>query len=493
MNLLLPISILTISYFANEGKEEPGEFPRFQDVFSEVNNHFTELKDPLITGTIGKILRRIMGALLIPPNYQNQNHSSADQSTSKSDQQTKPRHSHESNKKTFDSLMLNLRSQMLMNSNSSASLAEQSMQGSGLGGGFFPNPASVRSTRGSSCSQMPLRPSFLDEEELKLLENAKLPLIHGSQAGNGHSVAMETRTNEQKQQLIQDIFLASVVELEECCEDCVHKYNAINQFINKNAIEFNEFVSSLNCLDAAKSIDTSDSSMIDPYEFNRHLKQRMLAECVENCSDHQLCHSNAIYGQHQETDIDMAIKMKESQERFANLKLKFSPIKNRSDTTTASPTRSSKTLSKSVSEKRLLRNNSFRTAIGEIDEMKNESLLTGFPTTQPNKIQKRTPQIESVIQRSLKQSQSQSDEANFKRPCDPADAGCDSQLQYIGKSMSMNSIQGILSESTEESAESAGRNERKRKLMQSSTNSLSKLRIYDKVKQSFQPLIVGTK
>ena len=154
----------------------------------------------------------------------------------------------------------------------------------------------------------------------------------------------------------------------------------------------------------------------------------------------------------------MAIRMKESQERFANLKLKFSPIKHEKASTVG------RTMSKSVSEKRLHRNNSFRTAIGEIDT-KNETLSNVFASTgQPlgNRLQKRTLPIESTIQRSLSR---QDDSNNFKRPCDPGDSSL-----FISKSFSMNSIQKGDTEDT-----SAVSIEKKRKLMQSSTNSLSNL------------------
>lgn len=182
----------------------------------------------------------------------------------------------------------------------------------------------------SNCSKL-MRRSFCDEE-VRLLETAKLPIIEDNK------FSLET---EEQKQLIQDIFIASVVELEECCEDCLHKYNALNSFINKNAIEFNEFVSSLNCLEEGEKMNSE--SVIDPYEFDKHLRRL-----------------DGVSRREETEDFEEMLKMKESQERFASLKLKFSPIK--------SVEERSKTMSKCLSDKRLHRNNSFRTAIGEIDE-----------------------------------------------------------------------------------------------------------------------------
>ena len=188
-----------------------------------------------------------MGLLLIPSNYHSkfrpENPTNLN-CTSSSTPATAPLPlQHESNRKTFDTIMSSLRTQMLINGKLSS--FEPSS--------FFPygNPASVTTTRGSSGSKLPWQPSLLDEEEHKLIEKAKLLLVDEG------SVSM---THETKQQLIQDILLASVVELEECCEDCLHRYNAINMFINKNPIEFNEFVSSLNCLDSEdfKTITSDD-------------------------------------------------------------------------------------------------------------------------------------------------------------------------------------------------------------------------------------------
>ena len=90
------------------------------------------------------------------------------------------------------------------------------------------------------------RPQFLSsvnyEEELKLIEKAKLPLSSLEARGEPGKILVDT--DEQIQQLIQDILLASVVELEDCCNDCILKYNDLNNLINTNAIEFSEFVSS---------------------------------------------------------------------------------------------------------------------------------------------------------------------------------------------------------------------------------------------------------
>ena len=78
---------------------------------------------------------------------------------------------------------------------------------------------------------------------MKLIEKAE-HLLSSQEAGDEPGKIL-VGTKDQKQQLIQDILLASVVEFEDCCDDCIHKYNALNILITTNAIEFNEFMSSL--------------------------------------------------------------------------------------------------------------------------------------------------------------------------------------------------------------------------------------------------------
>ncbi len=96
-----------------------------------------------------------------------------------------------------------------------------------------------------------------DEEETKLLEKAKLPIIEPVPIG---SSIFDNETALEQKRLIHDIFLASIVELDECCEDCLQKYKAIHDFVNKNAIEFNEFMYNLNYLDDGNAKIISDNA-----------------------------------------------------------------------------------------------------------------------------------------------------------------------------------------------------------------------------------------
>jgi hypothetical protein len=350
-------------------------------VFAEVNNHFSDLSQPLITPQVACLLRNTMALLLLPASLLPSQKSAADHSaasscyftahtTNTSDYFNASAHHNQdsANKKNFDSLIHNLKTQMSKTA------------------------------------------AFYDEEEMKLVENAKLAIIESAII---EPDLIDTDAAYEHSQLIQDIFIASVVELEECCEDCLHKYNAIHRFINRNAIEFNEFVSSLNHLDDAYVRTVSESACNPPSSESSN------------------------------STADAALRMKESRERFASLKLKFSPIKK---------TEPAGNLQDSKNVKRLhRRNNSFRTAIGEIE--KNESFATAVE--QPFKMQKTC----NNTGRKEEDLSTINDTSAFKLPFNPDSSDSSS----ICKSFSLNSI----------ASNSSQVNERKRKLLQNSSYCLT--------------------
>jgi len=192
-----------------------------------VNNHFNDLTQPLITPQVACLLRNIMALLLLPDrllqSHNNDSNSSVASScyytahtTNNSDYSNISVQHNEFNKNTLDSLH------------------------------------SVKS------HMTPISKSKIyDEEETKLLEKAKLPIIEPVPIG---SSIFDNETALEQKRLIHDIFLASIVELDECCEDCLQKYKAIHDFVNKNAIEFNEFMYNLNYLDDGNAKIISDNA-----------------------------------------------------------------------------------------------------------------------------------------------------------------------------------------------------------------------------------------
>ena len=92
--------------------EEPDEYPPFKDVFAEVNNHFNDLSEPIITAEVGCLLRKTMALFLLPPTLMSDINTSNSTAHSAYFTPNSSIFHHDANKKTFDSLLLSFKSQM---------------------------------------------------------------------------------------------------------------------------------------------------------------------------------------------------------------------------------------------------------------------------------------------------------------------------------------------------------------------------------------------
>ena len=118
---------------------------------------------------------------------------------------------------------------------------------------------------------------YENEEEAHLLEAAKLPLL-------------QMNSND-------SIFNP------DCCEDCSLRHNLLNNFINTSAIEFNEFVSSINDLGFKDQIDL-----------------------LKRANEDEVIDEDEQYDEFDQELFKSDFKLKQAEDKFSRLKLN-SPFK----------------------------------------------------------------------------------------------------------------------------------------------------------------------
>lgn len=180
--------------------------------------------------------------------------------------------------------------------------------------------------------------SEVNEVEAKLLENAKLPLMNLEQDTEPE---LEYSNGEQKEVLLQNLILASIAQMETCCSKCLNTYNDINELINKKPGELDEVLLYLN---NEETCDLEENQYLngklDQFEFNNEYEDEDLIDIDDY---DEFTSSGSLIQKFNPKDLDSILN---------------------STSITTKPV--NKLLTKSLSDKRLHRNNSFRAAIGNL-------------------------------------------------------------------------------------------------------------------------------
>ncbi len=183
----------------------------------------------------------------------------------------------------------------------------------------------------------PAYPDLLNQEveEAHLLENAKLPVLPINSEESIYNPG--------------------------CCEDCSLRHNILNNFINTSAIEFNEFVSSINDLGIRDQIELL--KLADDYnEVFVESEKSIREESDEHYDEFDISGNLSSY------------KLKQVEEKFSRLKL-ASPFKSKKPHKPLN-----RSLTKTLADRKLHRNNSFRAAIGEIGSFLKTSTIPAAPS-----------------------------------------------------------------------------------------------------------------
>lgn len=246
-----------------------------------------------------------------------------------------------------------------------------------------------------------------DEEEAHLVENAKLPIIPLDSNDSVYNPS--------------------------CCEDCEIRHSILNNFINTSAIEFSEFVSSIN------DRDTRDQFDFKPSEDENLMEDEEPEVDVANADDDD--------EQYDEFDPDPDMfRLKLAEDKFSRLKLNspFKPKKTHHKVFNRS-------IAKTFNEKRLQRNNSFRAAIGEMGtSLKMPSIVPHVSTIETTQ---KSPRIINNDQKSVKELLKKFDEPKQKSSLIDVSHSHDSS--YLVKSCSMNSISNTANMTLTEDDESS--------------------------------------
>ena len=76
--------------------------------------------------------------------------------------------------------------------------------------------------------------------EAQLIIKAKLEFEKSKMIHQEDNTLNITELTVEQKEILQNLLLASIADLENCCEDCLSTYKEISEYINANALEFNQ-------------------------------------------------------------------------------------------------------------------------------------------------------------------------------------------------------------------------------------------------------------
>ena len=85
-----------------------------------------------------------------------------------------------------------------------------------------------------------LEAKLINKAKQEFLQFEKSRMLNGEEDCESETLNLNDLTIEQKE-ILQNLLLASVADLENCCDDCLITYHDISGYINSKALEFNQF------------------------------------------------------------------------------------------------------------------------------------------------------------------------------------------------------------------------------------------------------------
>ena len=86
---------------------------------------------------------------------------------------------------------------------------------------------------------------------------------------------------EQKE-MLQSLLLASVADLENCCDDCLSTYHDISEYINSKALEFNQFNEYLERLNEYEYLLNQHETEANMHQLAQHPESLLDYDYEEN-------------------------------------------------------------------------------------------------------------------------------------------------------------------------------------------------------------------
>lgn len=289
-------------------------------MFKEIVEFYHSLEEPLLTKELSYLFVHILNLLLIKPDLNLKKptrHQKSSSSVKSNDMlNVMSRQSSHATRRTInhvkftaetkptyqiDQLIRNLRSQLnsqKMQLTSATPSPNTSCSNQKLLD-LITNASSMGKT-GRTLSSPEAMDTF-ESMETKLLENAKLPLsvIESNLMNDDVETALDGLSSllnscdtaseqapKERELLLQSLLLASIAQLEDCCDDCLTTFNEINQLLSVKANnEFDEFlmdVSANELIDA----ETEQEHFID-YEhrnYEENLPNILVANATVACA-----------------------------------------------------------------------------------------------------------------------------------------------------------------------------------------------------------------
>ena len=493
-----------------EAENDCGEeqFPKFEDVFNEVVNYFNDLSEPLLSKDLSHLFMQILRLLVVPQSAQTPklaHKSSFDlekpkiikKSTSfelSKLEEFLPKYVNENSESNMlpEALLMSSAASLSSNIQNLLSILKEQLSHNTHSHDFRSGCmshqlldviANISTSEASLSGARKENPSdFFEQMEAKLLENAKLELDqmdYESSTSAAETLNLNELSHEQKETL-QNLLLASVAKLEHCCEDCLSTYNEINDYINSKALEFNEFNEYLSNLNNYEYLLNQQMEANGEFGYNENDFEYdnggNLNEEYATANMTQFFRPNSLYGSSDQRQFKSLNHLQVNADDELKEKLDHDEL-----------IKPANKMLKSVSDRKLRRNNSFRAAIGEIQLSKEtptevEMAPPGpLPSLKSNLVRRQTSSNTNDFQRSrISHSASlfmshgcsgePSDDFNFKRPR-PVGSSSDLLANPFSKSISMNF--SIVNADSDESLIRSDMKKRKASLSNSS-NSLSK-------------------
>jgi hypothetical protein len=255
-------AMTTLLLWDNETGLTDENFPKFKDVFTEVNNYFIDLKEPLLTKELSHLFIKILD-LLITPTV-----SSTSESKSQNKQNGKPnknKHTTRSeeqqmledydeivrlfvtsvvcmceyehiSEQTVEKVIEILKEQMITNQ---IELDDLNLENKCISYQLLDAILCISSDKTTNNYDL------FERVESNLIKNAKLPFMNESETLNNEN-KINDEFDEENEYLLQNLLLASLARLENCCDECLNTYNEINNLLNIKPNEYDDYISNMN-------------------------------------------------------------------------------------------------------------------------------------------------------------------------------------------------------------------------------------------------------
>ena len=253
----------TLLLWDNDTGLTDDNFPKFKDVFTEVNNYFIDLKEPLLTKDLSHLFIKILDLLITPPvsspnrtathNKQYRKYHKNKHTNKSEEQQILEEYDEivrlfvtsvvcmceyeNISEQTVEKVIDILKEQMITNQ---MELDELNLENKCISYQLLDAILCISSDKTTNNYDL------FEQVESNLIKNAKLPFMNENETMNQNNNKLDDEFDEENEYLLQNLLLASLARLENCCDECLNTYNEINNLLNIKPNEYDDYISNMN-------------------------------------------------------------------------------------------------------------------------------------------------------------------------------------------------------------------------------------------------------